>query len=85
MFAKRIGRNHWPACYSAMLAGAGIRGGSVYGASDKHAAYVKTHPVTLEDFTATLFTALNINPASRLAPDGFTLPASEGRPIEALF
>ena len=83
--AKRIGRNHWPACYSAMLAGAGIRGGAVYGASDKHAAYVKTNPVTLPDFTATLFTAMGINPASRLAPDGFTIPASEGRAIDALF
>ena len=83
--AKRIGRNHWPACYSAMLAGAGIRGGAVYGESDKHAGYVKTNPVTLPDFTATLFTALNINPASRLSPDGFTIPASEGRHIEALF
>ena len=83
--AKRIGRNHWPACYSAMLAGAGIRGGAVYGESDKHAGYVKTNPVTLPDFTATLFTALNIDPASRLSPDGFTIPASEGRAIEALF
>ncbi len=83
--AKRIGRNHWPACYSAMLAGAGIRGGAVYGESDKHAGYVKTNPVTLPDFTATLFSALNINPASRLSPDGFTIPASEGRAIEALF
>ncbi len=83
--AKRIGRNHWPACYSAMLAGAGIRGGAVYGSSDKHAAYVKTNPVTLPDFTATLFTAMGINPASRLAPDGFTIPASEGRAIDALF
>ena len=83
--AKRIGRNHWPACYSAMLAGAGIRGGAVYGESDKHAGYVKTNPVTLPDFTATLFTALGIDPASRLSPDGFTIPASEGRAIEALF
>ena len=57
----------------------------VYGESDKHAGYVKTNPVTLPDFTATLFTALNINPASRLSPDGFTIPASEGRHIEALF
>jgi hypothetical protein len=82
--AKRIGRNHWPQCYSAMLAGAGIRGGAVFGASDKHAAYVKTNPVTLADFTATLFTALNIPPASRLGRDGFTIPASTGNPIEAL-
>jgi hypothetical protein len=82
--AKRIGRDHWPNCYSAMLAGGGIQGGSVYGESDKQAAYVKSNPVTLEDFTATLFAAMNINPASRLSRDGFTLPASSGNPIEAL-
>jgi len=82
--AKRIGRDHWPQCYSAMLAGARIKGGSVYGESDNHAAYVKSNPVTLEDFTATLFAAMDINPASRLSPDGFTDPASSGNPIEAL-
>jgi uncharacterized protein (DUF1501 family) len=82
--AKRIGRDHWPNCYSAMLAGAGIRGGCVYGESDKQAAYVKNDPVTLEDFTATLFAAMDINPASRLSPDGFTIPASNGKPIKSL-
>ncbi len=83
--AKAIGRDHWPNCYSAMLAGAGIRGGAVYGASDKTAAYVKDHPVTLEDFTATLYHALDIDPATRLSPDGFTRPASTGQPIRAIF
>ena len=82
--SQRIGRDHWPQCYSAMLAGAGIQGGSVYGESDKHAAYVRTNPVTLEDFTATLFAAMDINPASRLSPDGFTSPASSGDPLAAL-
>ncbi len=82
--AKRIGRDHWPQCYSAMLAGAGIRGGCVYGESDKQAAYVKTNPVTLEDFTATLLAAMDINPASRISPDGFTVPASSGHPIKPL-
>jgi len=82
--AKRIGRDHWPGCYSAMMAGAGVQGGVVYGQSDKHAGYVKTNPVTLEDFTATLFAAMNINPASRLSPDGFTRPASSGTAIPLL-
>lgn len=82
--ARRIGRDHWPQCYSAMLAGAGIRGGTVYGESDKRAGYVKTNPVTLEDFSATLFAAMGINPASRLSLDGFTDPASSGNAIEAL-
>lgn len=83
--ASAIGRDHWPQCYSAMLAGAGIRGGTVYGSSDDTAAYVKDHPVSLEDFTATLLHALGIDPASRLSTDGFTLPASTGQPILDLF
>jgi uncharacterized protein (DUF1501 family) len=78
------GRDHWPNCYSAMLAGAGVRGGAVYGASDATAAYVKDDPVSLEDFTATLYTALGIDSAMRLSPDGFTRPASTGTPVEAL-
>lgn len=82
--AQRVGRDHWPQCYSAMVAGGGIRNGVVYGESDSRAAYVKSSPVTLEDFTATLFAAMNINPAARLSQDGFTLPASPGTPIAAL-
>ncbi len=82
--AKRIGRDHWPQCYSAMVAGAGIKGGVMYGESDKRAGYVKTNPVSLEDFTATMFASMNINPASRLSPNGFTLPASTGDPVRAL-
>jgi uncharacterized protein (DUF1501 family) len=78
------GRDHWPHCYSALLAGAGVRGGAVYGASDATAAYVKDDPVSLEDFTATLYTALGIDPATRLSPDGFTRPASTGTPVAAL-
>jgi hypothetical protein len=79
------GRDHWPACYSGMLAGAGIRGGAVYGSSDKIAAHVKDSPVSPEDFGATILHALGVAPETRLSPDGFTRPASEGRPIQALF
>lgn len=79
------GRNHWPHCYSALLAGAGIRGGAVYGASDKVAGYVKDRPVSPEDFGATLFHALGVAPETRLAADGFTRPASMGQPILDLF
>jgi len=82
--ANRIGRDHWPQCYSAMVAGAGIQGGITYGESDSRAAYVKSNPVTLEDFTATLFQAMGINPATRLSPNGFTNPASDGEPIMEL-
>ena len=80
-----IGRDHWPHCYSAMLAGGGVRGGAVYGASDATAAYVKDRPVSPEDFAATVLHALDIPPETRLSPDGFTLPASTGRPVTELF
>lgn len=79
------GRDHWPACYSAMLAGAGIRGGLVYGASDQQGAYVKDRPVSPENFGATLYHALGIPPETRLGADGFTRPASAGLPILDLF
>src|SRR5262249_6299681 len=79
------GRDHRPACYSALVAGAGVRGGLVYGASDKTGAYVKDRPGSPGDFRATLFHALGTAPATRLAPDGFTRPASPGEPILDLF
>jgi hypothetical protein len=80
-----IGRDHWPNCYSAMLAGAGIRGGTVYGASDQQAAYVKDRPVSPEDFAATLFHAMDIPPETRISPDGFSRPASSGQVVAELF
>ncbi|HJZ56746.1 MAG TPA: DUF1501 domain-containing protein [Gemmataceae bacterium] len=82
---SNLGRDHWPACYSALVAGAGIRGGAIYGSSDKTAAYVRDNPVRPEDFGATLFHALGISPETRLGADGFTRPASAGQPILDLF
>jgi hypothetical protein len=79
------GRDHWPACYSAILAGAGVRPGMVYGSSDRIGAYVKDNPVSPENFAATLFQALGIPPETRLSPDGATQPASSGQPVRELF
>jgi uncharacterized protein (DUF1501 family) len=79
------GRDHWPACYSALAAGAGVRGGLVWGASDRIGAYVKDRPVSPEDFAATVLYALGVPPEARLSPDGATLPASAGQPIRELF
>ena len=79
-----IGRDHWPKCYSAMIAGGGAKKGLIYGASDSTAAYVKDNPVSPEDFAATLLHLLGIAPETRLSPDGFTLPASLGTPIQGL-
>lgn len=79
------GRDHWPQCYSALLAGAGIRGGAVYGSSDRHGGYVKSLPVSPEDFGATLFHAIGIAPHTRFGPDGFSERVSNGQPITELF
>jgi hypothetical protein len=79
------GRDHWPQCYSALLAGAGIRGGAVYGSSDRHGGYVKNLPVSPEDFGATLFHALGVAPHTRFGPDGFSERVSAGNPIAELF
>jgi hypothetical protein len=78
------GRDHWPACYSALLAGAGVKAGLVYGASDRIGAYVKDAPVSPENFGATILHALGIPPETRLSPDGATQPASMEQPIADL-
>jgi Protein of unknown function (DUF1501) len=75
------GRDHWPQCYSAMLAGAGIKGGLVYGRSDAQGGFVRDNPVSPENFGATLFHALGVPPETRLGADGFTHPVSTGQPI----
>ena len=80
-----IGRDHWPHCYSAMLAGAGVNGGTVYGASDSQAAYVKDRPVSPEDFTATLFHTMGIDGHTPISPDGFSIRATTGKPVMELF
>jgi len=79
------GRQHWPSCYPAILAGCGIRGGMVYGASDKIGAYVKDRPVRPQDLGATIFHALGVPLDLRLGKDGFTRPVSTGEPILDLF
>jgi uncharacterized protein (DUF1501 family) len=67
------GREHWPFCYSGLLAGGGIRGGTAYGASDAQAAYPADHPLSPHDYTATLLHALGV-------PHDQTLPDRLGRP-----
>jgi hypothetical protein len=56
------GRDHWPECYTCLLAGGGIRGGQVYGESDRDGAYPKSAAVHPYDLIATLYHALGIDP-----------------------
>lgn len=82
----RAGRDHWTFCYTAMLAGAGIRGGSVYGESDSQAAYVKDNPVSTADLCATIYRCLGIDPEFRvLDKTNRPMPiAHGGRAIEEI-
>jgi hypothetical protein len=80
------GRLHWPDCFSALIAGAGIRGGAVYGQSDKIGAYVKDSPVRPQDLGATIYQALDVPLDSTLAREnGIVRPITTGQPIERLF
>lgn len=63
---KGAGRDHWSFCYSVVLAGAGIRGGQVYGSSDRAAAYPSTNPVSPADLAATIFHCLGIDPRAEM-------------------
>jgi hypothetical protein len=72
--AGRDGRDHWPNCFTTVLAGAGISGGQVYGSSDRHAAYPASNPVQPVDLMATVYHLLGI-------PRGLELHDSLGRPL----
>ena len=77
------GRDHWPKCYPAMLAGAGVKRGSIHGRSDKIGAYPASDGCKPEDLSATLFHLLGINPATEIRdPLDRPLPLSPGRVIE---
>jgi hypothetical protein len=80
------GRDHWTYCYSVVFAGAGVRGGSVYGASDAQAAYVMDNPVSTGDLCATIYQCLGIDP-DLMVPDKTGRPvhaANGGKPITAI-
>lgn len=69
------GRDHWTFCYSHVFAGGGIKGGTIHGASDAQAAYVKSDPVSTADICATVYNRLGIDPEYRV-------PDRTNRPIE---
>jgi uncharacterized protein (DUF1501 family) len=82
---KLGGRDHWPAVQSVVLAGAGIQGGSVYGASDRDGATPADRPVSPADLTATLMHLLGI-PADLEIMDrtGRPMPACRGQAVAGI-
>ena len=83
---KNAGRDHWPDCYSVTLAGGGVRGGSVYGASDGQGAYPILDGVTPADLAATIYWRFGFDSAIEI-PDQTGRPyrLADGQPIKELF
>jgi hypothetical protein len=69
------GRDHWPGCYSVLMAGGGVRGGTVLGASDAIGARPAERPVAPADIHASMFAALGYDPSA------ITYDSADGRPI----
>ncbi len=71
------GRDHWPGCWTAILAGGGVQGGRVVGSSDAIAGEPKDRPVTPAELVATIYHALGI-------PSDATIPGPDGRPVRVI-
>ena len=79
---KDAGRDHWPQCYTLLMAGGGLKRGFIYGASDSTASYPKDNPCTPDDVAATMFYCLGIDPATELRNHvNQPIPVSRGMPI----
>ncbi|MEO2015873.1 MAG: DUF1501 domain-containing protein [Fuerstiella sp.] len=82
---KGAGRDHWPDCYSLLIAGGGIAAGRTYGASNRTAAYPITNHVAPWDIAATMFHLKGIDPHSHISNrQGQPLPVSRGEVVSGL-
>ena len=82
---SKAGRDHWPPCGTVLLAGGGIQGGRVHGASDAHGAYPQQDPTRPDDITATVFHALGFDPETLIYDQlNRPMPISEGTPLQTL-
>ncbi|HEX6985650.1 MAG TPA: DUF1501 domain-containing protein [Planctomycetaceae bacterium] len=77
-----VSRDHWPQCYTALLAGGGVKRGFLYGKSDKTGADPDSDPVTPDDLAATIYALMGLDPETEIR-DALDrpLPLSRGRVI----
>lgn len=79
---ENISRDHWPQCYTVLLAGGGVKRGYIYGASDRHGAYPDRDPVSPDNLAATMFHLLGINHETEVRDTlNRPLPIAAGKPI----
>lgn len=83
---NETGRDHWPHCYSLLIAGGRVPGGRIIGRSDRFAAYPADDPITPQDLAASLLYELGIDP-TREVLDNFSrqAPLSTGQVKSCLF
>lgn len=77
------GRDHWPGAWSMVMAGGGVRGGQVIGATDRIGAEPRDRPVTPAQVAASIYHALGIDPRTPLPED--EMPLVDASPIMELF
>jgi hypothetical protein len=83
---RNAGRDHWPSCFTAVLAGGGITGGAIHGASDKIGAYPASDPVSPADIAATIYWRFGFEPATEVIDQtGRPFRLTEGDPLRKLF
>ncbi|GAB4150054.1 MAG: DUF1501 domain-containing protein [Planctomycetaceae bacterium] len=83
----RTGRDHYPRVFNVAMAGCGIKGGQVIGASDKNGTAVADKPVTVPDLLCTFCEALKVNPRiENISPLGRPMKIVDGgKPVKELF
>ena len=80
------GRDHWPGCYTILMAGGGLSGGQYYGASDRLGWYPREKPLHIADLMATIYDAFGIDPSQSISDSrGRPHLLSEGRVVPGLF
>jgi len=78
-------RDHWPQCYTALLAGGGVKRGFIHGRSDRQGAFPDRDGVPVEDLAATMFALLGIDPRTELYDRlNRPLPVAAGQPVAAV-
>ncbi len=84
--ATTVGRDHWAWCYTAVLAGAGVKGGQIIGKSDRNGAYPITTPYHPNDLGATIYQSLGLNPSTEVHDQlGRPLRLNQGTVMDVLY
>jgi Protein of unknown function (DUF1501) len=83
---KSGGRDHWPDCYTVLMAGGGVTGGAIFGASDRTGAFPARDPVTPADLAATIYWRFGIDPSTEVHDlTGRPWRIADGQPLRSLF